>query len=348
MPGRRLRQRFRQLDQFNRGRLVGMMEAGLSMHQVAHRLSVSVTTVRRWWIRYRDGGSHERQRGSGRSRIKTSRDDRYLRMQILRDRFASTRVHGLYWWLGTGQRTSLRTVYRRAIQLGLRSRRPVIRIPLGPVHRQARLNWCRDRQNWGIQEWEEIVFSDESRFCLDFSDGRRRVRRLPTERFLEACIAEHDCYGGGSVMVWGAISLNGRSQLVVIHGNLTGQRYVDEILQPVLVPFLRNDPASTFQQDNARSHTCRVTTNFLRVANVPILPWPARSPDLSPIEHLWDNLGRRVRDNRLDPPATLGELEQRLVAHWQQIPQQEVHHLYESMPRRLQACIAARGGHTRY
>ena len=78
-------------------------------------------------------------------------------------------------------------------------------------------------------------------------------------------------YGEGSVMVWGAISLNGRSQFVVIHGNLTGQRHVDEILRPVLVPFLQTDPAGNFQQGNAS----RVITNFLQSANVPILPWPA-------------------------------------------------------------------------
>ena len=324
------------------------MEAGLSMHEVARRLGVAVPTVRRWWTRFQEEGNHDRQRGSGRPRITTARDDRFLRTLVLRDRFASTRLHGRYWWLGIGQRTSLRTVYRRAIELGFRSRRPLIRIPLGPVHRQARLNWCRARQNWGIDEWGEIVFSDESRFCLDFHDGRIRVRRLPTERFLEACILEHDRYGRGSVMVWGAINLTGRSQLVVIHGNLTGQRYVDEILQPVLVPFLQNDPASTFQQDNARSHTCRVTADFLRRANVPTLPWPARSPDLSPIEHMWDILGRRVRDPTLDPPATLHDLEVRLVANWQEIQQQEVQNLFDSMPRRVQACIASRGGHTRY
>ena len=134
---------------------------------------------------------------------------------------------------------SLRTVYWLEILLGLWSRRLLTRIPLGSVYRKARLNWCRARQNWGIEEWGEIVFSDESRFCLDFHDGRIRVRRLPTERFLKACISEHYRYGRGSVMVWGAISLTGRSQLVVIHGNLTVQRYVDEILWSVLVLFLR-------------------------------------------------------------------------------------------------------------
>ncbi|GFY18671.1 DDE_3 domain-containing protein [Trichonephila clavipes] len=77
-----------------------------------------------------------------------------------------------------------------------------------------------------------------------------------------------------------------------MRGTLTGQRYVDEILRPHVGPFLNGLPGAIFQQDNARMHTARFTQDFLR--HFQTLPWPARSPDLSPVEHVWDQLKRQM------------------------------------------------------
>ncbi|GFW97265.1 DDE_3 domain-containing protein [Trichonephila clavipes] len=71
-----------------------------------------------------------------------------------------------------------------------------------------------------------------------------------------------------------------------MRGTLTGQRYVDDILRPHVGPFLNGLPGAIFQQDNARPHTARVAQDFLR--HFQTLPWPARSPYLSPVEHVWD------------------------------------------------------------
>ena len=88
--------------------------------------------------------------------------------------------------------------------------------------------------------------------------------------------------------MWGGISWRYRTPLVVIEGNLTSRRYIDEV-EPVVVPFLQNHANLMLcQQDNARPHSARLTTDFLGQNNVQVLPWPAFSPDLSPIEHLWD------------------------------------------------------------
>ncbi|GFW97088.1 transposable element Tcb1 transposase [Trichonephila clavipes] len=91
-------------------------------------------------------------------------------------------------------------------------------------------------------------------------------------------------------MVWGAIAYDSRSTLIVMYGTLTGQRYVDDIIRPHVGPFLNGLPGTIFQQDNARPHTARVAQDFLR--HFQTLPWPARSPDLYPVEHVWDQLKR--------------------------------------------------------
>ena len=147
-----------------------------------------------------------------------------------------------------------------------------------------------------------MLFTDESRFTLYRADGRRRVYRRRGERFADACVVEWDRFGGGSVMVWGGIAHGIKSQLIIVAGNMTAVRYRDEILRPVAVPLVQQRNL-ILQQDNARPHVARVCQNSLANNNIAPLAWPPYSPDLTPIEHMWDELDRRVRKRR-NPPAT--------------------------------------------
>ncbi|GFT52936.1 transposable element Tcb2 transposase [Trichonephila clavipes] len=94
----------------------------------------------------------------------------------------------------------------------------------------------------------------------------------------------------------GTIAYDSRSPLIVIRGKLTGQRYVDDILRPHVGPFLNGLPGAILQQDNARPHTARVVQDFLISSrrHFQTLPWPPRSPDLSPVEHVFDQLKRQM------------------------------------------------------
>ena len=145
-------------------------------------------------------------------------------------------------------------------------------------------------------------------------DGRTRVYRRRNERFARNCVLEVDNFGGGSVMIWGAISYAQKTQLVHIPGNLNVARYRDEVLTPHMLPAM-NFHTEYFQHDNARPHTARATVNFLANQSVTVLPWPSKSPDLNPIEHLWDDLDRRVR-SRQPAPQSLLELQQAFEQEW--------------------------------
>lgn len=147
-------------------------------------------------------------------------------------------------------------------------------------------------------------------------------------------------------MVWGGITANHRTELVVVNGNLTAQRYVEEILRPHVIPFLQMHPdVQIFQHDNARPHAARTTRDFLAEEDVNVMPWEPYSPDLNPIEHLWDELGRRVNARH---PTSRASLICVLREEWDAIPQQQIRRLVQSMRRRCTAVIDANGGHTRY
>ena len=189
---------------------------------------------------------------------------------------------------------------------------------LTPQRRQIRLNWLtQHRPNlFLLRLWRNVIFSDESRFLLYRADGRRRVYRLDEERFRDNCV---DRFRGGGLMVWAGIAYGHRTPMVFIDGRLTAQRYVDLILRPVVVPFIRQHNV-TFQQDNAQALEARLSIAFLQQNNVDVLRWPPYSPDLLPIEHLWDILDSHVR--RLpQQPTTLQALREAFIQEWNAIPQ---------------------------
>ena len=119
------------------------------------------------------------------------------------------------------------------------------------------------------------------------------------------------------------MSQHHRTELVVIAGNLNAVRYREDILLPHVVPFLQAHPDMTLQHDNATSHTAHSVRDFLQDRNVSVLPWPVKSPDLNPIEHVWDLLDRRV-GARAIPPRNVRELAGALVEEWGNISQQEL------------------------
>lgn len=333
------------LTAIERERAVGMVQQGASHADVARRFNCARITVTRLMQRLRQTDRTTDRPRSGRPPVTTPAEDRHIRVLHLRNRSitaTSTAATSL------GHRISRQTVYRRLRQHGIRARHPF----RGPfLTRQQRINrliWARRVRRWQQRDWAQVLFSDESRFSLFRNDGRQRVYRRVGERLAPNCVHQVTPFGGGGIMVWGGICGDLKTRLVVIRGNLNAQRYCDEILQPVVVPFLPQQPRGIiFQHDNARPHTARLTQNFLNNANIQVLPWPACSPDMNPIEHLWDHLDRQIR-SRPVPPVNLQHLEQCLLDEWQRITPNVIRRLTTSVRRRVVACIDAQGGHTRY
>lgn len=332
-----------------RGRIVAYRDVGLSYREIGRRVNCTAMTVMRVCRVWREEGRGARRRPTGRPRRTTERQDRRFRQLALRDRFATTRQIADQWFREEGRPVTMRTLYRRIRAFGLFSYRPRLVLPLTADHCRQRLNWCRERNHWEA-EWHNVVFSDESRFCLGMHDGRRRVRRRRGERHDIGFVVERHVHRTVGVMVWGAIAYGSRSPLLFIRGSMTAARYVNEVLQATLLPYLDDRPLRPqvlFQQDNARPHIARQTMDFLQQAGVNLLPWPPRSPDLNPIEHVWDMMGRRL-SNLHHPPQTLAQLIHEVQLAWNEVPQADIDHLILSVPRRVHECIQLRGRQTHY
>ena len=210
-----------------------------------------------------------------------------------------------------------------------------------------RLAWARDHVTWTQNEWAPVLFTDESRFCVDFTDRRARVWRMPNERFAPVCVAEHDRFGLSHGL--GGNKCSRETDLHVIdNGTLTALMYVNEILDVYVRPYAGAVGENfILMDDNARAHRARITDQYLEQATIVRMEWPARSPDLNPIEHAWDMLQTAVSSGPVQP-ASVQELRQALLEEWDQIPQYKIRRLISSMRRRCQAVIEARGHHTRY
>ena len=172
-------------------------------------------------------------------------------------------------------RISTKTVRNRLHELGLNARIPAIRVPLTRQHVQDRLDLARIHVRWTIRDWTPVLFTDEPRFCLDFTDRRQLVWRMPKERFDYLNVAEHDCYGKD--MVWAGISVNGKTDLHAIkNGTMTALRYCNEILDQFVRPYAGSIGQNIIlMHDNVRPHRANVSNAYLEDETIVHMNWPA-------------------------------------------------------------------------
>ena len=319
---------------------------GWTQKRIAAHLGCSQNAVYLAIRRRQATGTHENRPKSGRPRISTPRDDRYLVRQCQGNRTLSVPALQTLWHQH-GVTSSLTTVRRRLQSHGLNGRRPRKKPLLSRRNINQRLQFAREHQDWTWVDWSVVLFTDESKFNLYHNDGRDFVRRRKGEELLPHCIAPTVKFGGGGVMVWGAMSARGTGTLKTITGRMNGEGYID-ILGDQLIPsahLLGYGQHFILQDDNAPCHRARIVNEWKEAEGIRTLQWPAQSPDLNPIENLWSDLGRAVRG---DHCVTLRELDECLHRHWDQIGRQTCMNLVRSMPRRIQAVLDARGGHTSY
>lgn len=328
-------------------RAIGMLQVGRRQAEVAAEFQVTQSVISRLWHRYRDTGEVRNQhRGNG--RITTAAQDRYVQIIARRNQTCTARQIQNQFNQTYGVLISDQTIRNRLHEINLRSGRPLRVPPLTRGNRGARLLWAQDHRNWANEQWSYVMFSDESRFGM-YNDSRRiRVWRQPGRVNRLNAVQEVHSFRGGTIMVWAGISIGGRTDLVLIERNMTAQVYLEQVILPVVVPYAGAVGENfIFMQDNARPHVARIVMNVLEQQHISLLEWPAQSPDMNPLEHLWDKLQRKVTNSNdhINGPRELFRVLQR---EWRAIPQEEIDNLILTIRNRIRAVINNRGGHTDY
>ncbi|GFW65232.1 transposable element Tcb2 transposase [Trichonephila clavipes] len=218
-----------------------------------------------------------------------------------------------------------------------------------PADDRRRSLWCREHRKWRDNESERVLFTDKSRLSLSSDSHRILIWRERGRRNHLSNIIDRDMYGGRGVLVWGGIMLGSRKDLYIFDaGSVNGTRYCNEILLPY-VRLFRGAVGLQFllMDDNAPCNRTIAAEQLLESEDIERMDWPARSPDLNPIEHVWEFLGRRLAARTL-PPITIRELRLALQDEWAAMPQQLIDTLILSMGRRCETCLAVRGDHIPY
>jgi len=198
--------------------------------------------------------------------------------------------------------------------------------------------------------WHKVWYSEESKFNLFGSDGKSYCRRRIGEALLERNVKKEVKHGGGNLMVWGCIPWNRPGWLHRVEGRMNMVQYMS-ILSTSFLGSLADrkiHPRNViFQQDNNPKHTSKHAKKWFQDKNIQLLPWPASSPDLNIIEHVWDHLDRQIRARPVQP-RNLDHLWDILQEEWANMDLNYIPHLYDSIPHRIEALYEAKGCYTKY
>ncbi|GFT78417.1 transposable element Tcb2 transposase [Trichonephila clavipes] len=198
------------------------------------------------------------------------------------------------------------TAARRLRKGGLFDHRPERCLPLKVDHLFHRLQRGRKHKNWTTDQCSRVLFMDESRFSTRSDYQRVLIWWEIGIRFYPSNTKERHRYGGFGVPVWGGIMLNGRTEIdIPDRGSVTGDSYCDEVLLPH-VRLFRGAIGQhfIFMDANARPHRTLAAEELLENEDITRMDWPAYSPDLNLIEHIWDVFGRRVAARLHHPENT--------------------------------------------
>jgi transposase len=235
-------------------------------------------------------------------------------------------------------------------EVGLKSVVKKKRPMLTKKARKERMDFALSHQDWTVEDWKKVVWSDETKINRLGSDGRKWVWKKPGEALSDRLVEGTKKFGGGSLMMWGCMTWEGVGYACKIDGRMDGDLYVlilEEELQETIKFYGKTTNDFIFQQDNDSKHTCKKAQKWLKDHGYQVLLWPPHSPDLNPIEHLWSHLKRRLAGYEL-PPNGILKLWERVQEEWDKIGPEVCQGLIESMPRHVEAVLKAKGGYTKY
>lgn len=299
-------------------------------------------TVSRWVKRFEEEGSLQCRVRSGRPPLINPTQRRAMVEEYEINGFIPTKIFADQF------DTSVRTVRRALHAEGLHHRKPAKKPFLTQKHKEERLRFAREYLDFN---WDTTIFTDEKTF-KSCQKGRLHLWRKDNTRWSEQNIIPNTESGRISVNMWGWISAQGPGELEFIPTRANSSNYVS-VLNDIMLPTVRNVypigecSELNFVQDNCPIHRASIVKEwFSKHSDIKVIPWPARSPDLNPIENIWGLMVQRweARDERCPE-----QLKFHCTQLWENLRGTDIcANIVASMRRRLLSCIENNGGHTKY
>lgn len=321
---------------------------GETKASITERFGVHVSTIRRYHNQF--APDRVRAAGGRPSKIPAS-TKHYIKIQVLTGTLKTAQdVHRKIWELGyrMSYQSTINVMKSLGFHAAIKKKKPF----LSKKHMKRRLAWAKKYQSWTTDDWRRVVFSDETKINVWGSDGCKYYWSRPGDKLKPHHLEFTVKHGGGSVMVWGCITAEGPGYACQVYdGTMKSEDYqhiLGTTLKDSMEYYGMDWSAMYFQHDGDPKHRSKSTTKWLNENKVKYIDdWPAQSPDLNPIEHVWHHLKLKLS---MYPRRAAGvhELWSRIDKKWNTITGEECRRYIDSMVARIQAVIKAKGGPTRY
>ena len=338
----------KRLSRDQRRDILLLRRLGNSYEYIATTLGVSYGAVQYTCQKQRSTPQHKNAGRPPRlSRTEADKVEQFVTSSRVARRMTYLQVAEALWPEGEVGAESIRyALYQRGYRRRIALKKP----PLSDENKRRRLQWAEQHLHWSEEQWYHILWSDETWIKA----GRHRrtlVTRKQGEELLPDCIIERVQRQSGW-MFWACFAGNEKGPFLFWEkewGTITAESYNERII-PLIHGWIRLYPGLLFMQDNAPAHSAKVTIQEMQERDISVISWPAYSPDLNPIETIWnemkDWLAREYPNSTYN--TSYDQLRERVTQAWHSVGRQLLTDLIATMPRRCQDVINAQGGHTKW